>query len=408
MFFLAPVTEQSVEFTFGSWKTPEIPLAIEYPLEVMDEIRAAATEGLMKLSRGGLEVAGVLFGARRPDGIRILTWRPISCEHARGPTLQLSERDRTDLTRLLEGALQDPDLRGLQPVGWFLSHTRSDVMLSPNDLEVFNSFFPEPWQVTLVLRPTQGGPARAGFFVRDAEGALRSESSYQEFTIKPLHRAPRPPDPPKPAEPPRPLAKEQIATPKPPIAVASPDIPMPQAPARATYAPLFRTLERPAPQRRWLAMLPVVLGLMVAGFFVKERYLPVESPSLSFHVSDTGETVQIEWNQNAKPVRNAHVGVIDVTDSGQTKRYSLGDDELHTGKMTYLRQGRDLELRMTVYPVGGTAVHEFVRFLDPGPVAPPPAAPDADQLRKERDRLEAEVNQLKQDLRKERTGRRRR
>ncbi len=76
--------------------------------------------------------------------------------------------------------------------------------------------------------------------------------------------------------------------------------------------------------------------------------------------------------------------------------------------MTYLRQGGDLELRMTVYPVGATAVHEFVHFLDPGPVTPAAAPPDVDQLRKERDRLEGEVNQLKQDLRRERTGRRRR
>ena len=99
------MTEQTAEFIFGSWSAPEIPVGIEYPLEVLDEIRAAATDGLQKLARGGLEVAGVLFGVRRESGIRILTWRPIPCEYALGPTLQLSERDRVELRRLIDSAV---------------------------------------------------------------------------------------------------------------------------------------------------------------------------------------------------------------------------------------------------------------------------------------------------------------
>jgi hypothetical protein len=62
---------------------------------------------------------------------------------------------------------------------------------------------------------------------------------------------------------------------------------------------------------------------------------------------------------------------------------------------------------MTVYPVGSTAVQEFVHFVDPGPAASPAAVPEVDQLRKERDRLDTEVKQLKEDLRKERAVRRR-
>jgi hypothetical protein len=61
------VTEPTAEFIFGSWGAPQLPVAIEYPLEVMDEIRAAATDGLQKLARGGLEVGGVLFGRFRAN-----------------------------------------------------------------------------------------------------------------------------------------------------------------------------------------------------------------------------------------------------------------------------------------------------------------------------------------------------
>jgi hypothetical protein len=398
------VTEPAAEFIFGSWSAAEVPVGIEYPLEVMDEIRATATDGFQKLARGGLEVAGVLFGVWREAGIRILTWRPIECEYALGPTLQLSERDRAQLTRLLETAAEDPDLEGLQPVGWFLSHTRSEILLSPQDLEIFQGFFPRLWQVALVLRPTQAGVARAGFFVREADGTLKSDSSYQEFTVKPLHRASRL------ADIPPPVAKDRSNSRlKPDPSFATPTAATAEpAPTARVEPPLFRTIERTKAPRGWLWMVPVILGLMVAGFLIKEKYLAPANRAFFFHVLDSGQTVQIEWDQNAAPIRNSHLGVIDVTDSGETKRYPLADDELHAGKMSYLRRGGDLELRMTVYPVGSTAIQEFAHFLDPGPAIPPAPPAEVEQLRQERDHLATEVKQLKDDLRKAQTPRRRR
>lgn len=397
-----PVTEPAAEFIFGSWSATEVPVAIEYPLEVMDEIRIAATDGLQKLARGGLEIAGVLFGVRRDTGIRILTWRPISCEYALGPTLQLSERDRADLTRLLESAVNDPDLQGLQPVGWFLSHTRSDVSLTPSDLEIFNGFFPEPWQVTLVVHPTQAGPARAGFFARQADGSLKWESSYQEFTVKPLHRTSQL------ADAPVPVVRERSNSRLKPEANAAASRASNSGTTAARVEPqLFRTLERSKAPRGWLWMLPLILGVMVAGLFVKERYLARENQAFSFHVYDADDTVQIEWDKNAPPVRNAHLGAIDIKDSGETKRYPLADEDLRAGKMLYLRRGGELEVHMTVFPVGFKPVQEFAHFIDPGPANPPPPS-ELEQLRRERDQLQTEVQQLRDDLKKARPARRRR
>jgi hypothetical protein len=159
-------------------------------------------------------------------------------------------------------------------------------------------------------------------------------------------------------------------------------------------------------------MLPVILGLIVAGLLFKERYLAPQNQPFSLHVYDAGESVRIEWDQNAAPIRNAHIGVIDIRDGGETKRYSLADEELRSGKMSYLRRGGDLELRMTVYPAGSTAMQEFAHFLDPGPSPAPPnptpapaSTSEIDQLRRERDRLDIQVKQLKEDLRKERSRR---
>lgn len=181
-----PVQELGPQFQFASWRVPQFPRAIEYPLEVMEEIRAFSCNELLQLSHGGNEVGGVLFGTRRDGLIRILTWRPIACEHAQGPGLRLSYNDRMNLAVQLEVARQNPDLKDLRPVGWLVAHTRGSVSLSPSDLEIYNSFCPEEWQVTLVICPKGGGGAQAGFFVREAEDKVMSEASYQCFDLEPL------------------------------------------------------------------------------------------------------------------------------------------------------------------------------------------------------------------------------
>src|SRR5580704_6453950 len=124
------VKELGPLFQFASWNIPQFPRAIEYPLEVLEEIRAFACDELLQLSHGGDEVGGVLFGTRREDLIRILTWRPIACEHSGGEGLRLSNNDRMNLAVQLEVGRQNPDLKDLRPIGWFVSHLRGDVSLS--------------------------------------------------------------------------------------------------------------------------------------------------------------------------------------------------------------------------------------------------------------------------------------
>jgi len=54
-------------------------------------------------------------------------------------------------------------------VGWYHTHPRMGVFLSHYDAWLHNHFFPELWQVALVMEPhTEAG----GFFVRQADGLL--------------------------------------------------------------------------------------------------------------------------------------------------------------------------------------------------------------------------------------------
>mgnify|MGYP001038798582 CR=1 FL=1 len=191
--------------SFERWAVDELPLAVEYSPAVMQDIRAAAVDGFYKIPHGGVEVGGVLFGERIPEGVRILAFRPIACQYATGPSFTLTEHDRAGLARLLETYTSEEGLRDLVPVGWYHSHTRSEVCLTESDLEIYNTYFPEPWQVSLVLRPERAAPVRAGFFAREPDGKVRAKSSYREFALAPegrlkgsvQARSPQPPPPPR-------------------------------------------------------------------------------------------------------------------------------------------------------------------------------------------------------------------
>src|SRR5258706_4337712 len=399
-----PVTEQAAEFIFGSWSTPEIQLTIEYPFEVLDEIRAAVCDGLQQLSHGGLEVGGVLFGVQRENTLRLLTWRPISCEHAHGPSLRLSERDRIDLARLMEVAKTDSDLAGLQAAGWFLSHARSDIFLTQSDLEVFHGFFPEPWQVTLVLRPSRSGAARAGFFVREADGSLRSESSYKDFVVERLHHpgesadqtGKRSRDLPMELSPRRNRARSDSLIP-----AAKPE------PVRIVEPPRFLTQKhRSLAPGRWLWAIPGSLALIIAGLLLKEWVMPTHNQPFSLRAYDFGAAVEIQWDPNSASIQSARHAALDIKDGGETQHYSFTPEQLLAGKMKYSRHSADLELRMTVDPADGASLQEFARVV--GAATPAShstnesaGSSDVNQIRADRDRFEAEAKQLREELRQE-------
>jgi len=61
----------------------------------------------------------------------------------------------------------DRRFEGERIVGWFHTHPRMGVFLSHYDTFLHHNFFPEPWQVALVVEPFS---SVAGFFIRQANG----------------------------------------------------------------------------------------------------------------------------------------------------------------------------------------------------------------------------------------------
>ena len=167
---------------FGFWTAGDGSPAIEYSNAVLDEIQLRAAEGLQRVP-GGVEVGGVLFGVRRDGVLRILGVRPIACDYSYGPRFVLSKHDETQLAEMLAAFDGDPALAGLEPAGYYRSHTREEIRLSEAGVQFFDRFFPRPWQVALIVRPANLAPTRAGFFFRGENGAIRTQSTHREFEL---------------------------------------------------------------------------------------------------------------------------------------------------------------------------------------------------------------------------------
>jgi proteasome lid subunit RPN8/RPN11 len=63
----------------------------------------------------------------------------------------------------------DANYKGQKIVGWYHTHPSMGVFLSHYDTWLHHNFFPEPWQVALVVEPVS---ATGGFFIRQKNGLL--------------------------------------------------------------------------------------------------------------------------------------------------------------------------------------------------------------------------------------------
>src|SRR5260370_6543356 len=168
----------------GIWQVPGCGPLVEYSRSVLIDIVKGVVDAHALYLSGGFEVGGVLFGVLEDQTVRILASRPLLIEPPR-PSFMLATQDEAKLRELLAGAEKDPGLGGLLPVGWYHSHTRSEIFLSQSDIDLYDRYFGEQWQVAMVLRPSEAEPVRVGFFFREEGGYIRSDSSYQEFAVDP-------------------------------------------------------------------------------------------------------------------------------------------------------------------------------------------------------------------------------
>jgi len=384
---------------FTTWSAAGHSIRIHYRNDLVNLISEAAWEGLQKVPRRGLEIGGVLYGERDGDDVRVLEWRPIACEHASGPSFELSERDKEKLRQQLLDTDAAP--QGLMPVGWFHSRTKDGVFLSEADIALYQSFFPAAWQIALVVRPHLYDPPRAGFFFREPTGSVQAERSYGEFELpRRSRRLPVGFDPSNPQvrSPLREGSPDSIS-PSTPVVTPPPLPPRPEREPRQSPPPEFETsktvpLEHPPRQghwRVWLAVaIPLLVILIVFGAPLVDKS---DASNVLLQTSDMGGLLLLEWNHSAAPVMAAESGLVRIVDGPNAQEVPLSGEELRNGSVTYQHRTGDVVFQLDLMMAGGEMQSEVTRFLGAAPPSPSPAE-DSGQ----RAVLEAEAELIQRQL----------
>ncbi len=429
-----------------TWSVPECPFTIEASTRVLDDIRLAVVDAFFSLPRGGAEIGGVLLGSFTGNRLTITDYSPLECEHAHGPSFSLSAPDEVRLNQILSIHNAGPGEHGV--VGWYHSHTRSEIFLSEADQAIHQRFFPEPWQVALVMKPHTFQPARIGFFFRAEDGSMHAEASYQEMLLEglrvqampgpvptvatteelPLRRRPNldaikaaaeaapEPEPALQASlfPPYPVPESQ--TPEYPAREDQPQdnhTPAAEASADASLpAPHFLAEEAPAGRSwTWVIILAIALGVAAAAVQTRQMWLPrvmaavrpvppppPPPPSLGLTSLDHEGQLQINWNPNSPAVRKASDAILEITEIGTPPQaIQLDAAHLQAGNFTFARNSQNVDIKLIVHQANGPDVREAIGFLGKLP-ARQTAAPESGEQQKQREEDKKATAKLKSDL----------
>jgi len=149
------------------------------------EVLGAAGSGRV----GGMETGGILLGRAEGDRGRpvivIDDFVPVPCSHHGGPLYDLSDEDSVKLEAALLRATLAARESPAAPVvvGYYRSHMRDGLWLSPTDLLTIESYFQAPANVFLLVKGVAGTQAcTAGFFFWE-DGRIQSQFSSLEVAL---------------------------------------------------------------------------------------------------------------------------------------------------------------------------------------------------------------------------------
>ncbi len=293
---------------------------IEFALDCPKSLLRDLYDGARR-SRKKAYFCGVFFGHRNGPVVRIEAWRGDSTGPSRGGLLDNVAGESLRVERVLAEALSDTALEDLKPIGWFVARREGDLVPQPPEVELYDSLFPEPWQVTLLVRP-DGAQGRARFFGRGAQGT--------DALV---------------------LGDDQMA-------------------GNST-----QRQRRIAPGFVWVLalggwLLLVALGLTAwfqPGAVTRLLPAPREVPLL---LTSGAGGLELAWDHDAARALGVWRATLDLYSTGESKHFALAKDEISSGTFRIAAPAGDTAMEMVFFPNAGAPIHSYARFVVP----PPPSS----------------------------------
>ncbi|MEJ5367527.1 MAG: hypothetical protein WHT08_04360 [Bryobacteraceae bacterium] len=376
-------------FVFES-RTPK--LRVEIDFGVVDKIASEALRGLGALPRRGIEVGGLLLGRadslRMPGAVRIEDCVPFASEHLYGPNFQLSPADRESFSALVD-SWQHTRNTSLYAVGFYRSHTRGELELTQEDVELLDAFFPQAHAVCLVVRPYAMRASDAAIWLRRG-GAFHPGPPAQTFPFRrkemgggatPRGASSLTPDKvPQPSPPPPQNRRAQPED----TETLTPEV------METVLAPESSSLSQPPAARSgpgwlWFAFLVVALlagvavGVQLAGGWRQPgvQTQSAEPYSLGLSAVQFGDTIHFRWNPQAPALLACRSASLTIRDGNNTKILDLRKEDLARGALIYRHTSSDVSFRLEAVFNPGNALSESVhlRLLPPAPASGSPESP---------------------------------
>jgi hypothetical protein len=319
--------------------------------------------------RSAREVGGILLGSVEENGgkatVFIDDFLPVECAYRGGPLYGLSGEDTVNLeAALLRTALagcESPDAPGI--LGYYRSHLRDGLSLSPADLSAIESYFQSPSSVFLVVKTVAGNQAcTAGFFFWE-DGAIQSEFSSLEVALGRAAELAEPelPDPLPDALNPDALSGYLPGDLAEYIPAAAPEpVAAPSNPPRAWGGLLFRAAT--------ILIATAALVISVVTYLGaprpprQEAAAPMSVASmLGLQVDRNPPDLLVFWNRNAREIVAARRATLSIQDGKVQKSLDLDKSQLAGGSYLYTPVGDDILFRLEVYEADGGRVSQSIR-----------------------------------------------
>jgi hypothetical protein len=319
------------------WRSQDGALTLQYDPRVLEEIRADVMAAMYGAASGAREAGGLLLGRRSGEAeFHLEGWRPVRCDHTRGPSFLLSSRDAAIL------GMQAAEL-GERVIGWFVSHARGEMGMRAEEQQLHSKVLPQTAALFMTFCPGRFGDALLHFHL--VEGGRRTEVPGQ-LLLPPL-----------------------------------PEL------VRAATVDRQPAEERAAPKRRWNRRkwaLPAAAGVtglvfVAAGWYlwrgpergvaaapVKPGPTGVPERILTLHIEPVGGRLEISWDPLAGDAPGA-VAALTVADQGRTFVRRLKPEELKLGRIQYTRPTSEIRVALLIERPGKPPLLARSHYQGPAP-----------------------------------------